>query len=91
MKYEIHLQVDGGSNSHVVNDIRYFIQYRPAATHIQQISGDSTSSLGYGIVIIRLPNDPMLMTLWKVYYMPVNPQNTISGTALKKYNSYRSV
>ena len=31
------------------------------------------------------------MPLWTSYYMPQNPQNTMSQTELKHYNDFRSV
>lgn len=33
----------------------------------------------------------MIIPLWPAYYMPTNPQNTLSQTALKFYNGFRSI
>ena len=46
---------------------------------------------GFGLVIIKMPKTKIIISLWSSYYMPQNIQNSISQTALKHYNEFRSV
>ena len=45
----------------------------------------------FGLVIIKIPKTNIMIPLWTSYYMPQNLQNTISRTALKHYNEFRSI
>ena len=75
----------------MVTDITCFYQYKQQSIPIQQVSGNSAQALGYGLVLVRIPNTSTIIPLWPTYYMPSNPQNTLSPTAIKHYNKYRSV
>ena len=44
-----------------------------------------------GIVPISFPESEHLYLLYPCYHMPINPQNTLGGPALKHYNQARSV
>ena len=90
-KFTTDFQIDGGSNSHVVNNKSYFYQYQEKDTPIQQVSGTTSPAQGFGTVVISIPNSDFYILLWPTYYMPNNPQNTLSTTALKYYNHFRSV
>ena len=85
------MKIDGGSNSHVLTKRNQFIQFRSSNISIQQLSGHMTLTKGYGTAIARIPNTSFVIPLWPVFYMPDNPQNTLSPTAIKCYNAFRSV
>ena len=42
------------------------------------------------ILIMTIPKTSIIIPLWLSYYMPQNPQNKISQTALKNYNESRN-
>ena len=56
---------------------------------ITQVTGDPGQYTGIGIVLGRIGN--IIIPLYPSYLMVDNPQNTISTTAIKQYNEYRSV
>ena len=56
-----------------------------------QVIGTSGEYEGVGIVIIQIGDDPETIPLYPSYLMRDNPHNTISTTAIKKYNDFRSV
>ena len=85
------MQLDGGSNSHVLKERNQFVQYKKSNILVQQVSGIKTMAQGYGIEIIRIPQINMIIPLWPVYHMPNNTQNTFIQNAVKYYNKYRSV
>lgn len=58
---------------------------------MQGFTGDKSQADGVGIVIIHLPTSEITIPLWPCYYMPDNPQNTISPGAIKIYNKFRNV
>ena len=72
-------------------DLSYFIQFRPINVTVQILNGGKAAAKGFVSVIIRVSNTDLIIPLWPVYYMPDNPQNTISQPAIKFYNKFRSV
>ena len=87
---DIEVQVDGGSNANIFDKSKYFYTFTPYKGNIQQVTGDCGQYEGVGIVLCRIGQD-IIVPLYPSYLMPKNPQNTISPTAIKKYNEYRSV
>ena len=87
---DIEAQVDGGSNANIFDKYEYFFTFTPCKGNIQQVTGDCGQYQGVGIVLCRIGQD-IIIPLYPCYLMPQNPQNTISSTAIKKYNEYRSV
>ena len=81
----------GGWNSHLFTGIKTVAYIRPVKVNAQMLNGRKASSKGFGLVIIKIPKTNMIIPLWSSYYMPQNPQNTISQTALRHYNELRSV
>ena len=55
------------------------------------LNGSKSREKGFGLVIIKIPKTNIIITLWKSYYIPQNPQNTISKTTLKYYNPLKSI
>ena len=53
------------------------------------MTGDSGEYTGIGIVLGKIGD--IIIPLYPSYLMENNPQNTISTTAIKQYNDYRSV
>ena len=43
---------------------------------------------GFDLVIIKIPKTKIIIPIWPPYYIPQNPQNTISQTSLKHYNKF---
>ena len=87
----IQLQIDGGSNDHVLTCKEDFLIYKRNTINIQQLSGTTTLARGYGLSLIRIPNTSMIIPLWPTYFMPSNPQNTLSQNTLKSYNNFLRV
>ena len=54
------------------------------------VDGTSTKALGIGLALARDPNSDFIIPCWPAYYMPNNPQNTISTPALKSISHFRS-
>ena len=72
-------------------NIKMFTYIRPVRYNVQIINVSSAPTKGFGLVIIKIPKKNIIIPLWPPYYMSQNPQNTISETALKYYNQFRSV
>ena len=85
------VQNDGRSNANIFTDKRYFHLLTPTKGKIIQVTGTSGEYEGVGIVIIQIGDDPVTIPLYPSYLMRDNPQNTISTTAIKKCNDFRSV
>ena len=85
------MQLDGGSNSHVLTDKENFVQYKEISVNIQQISGSTAIAVGYRLAIIKIPKTELIIPLWPVYYMPHNHQSTFSQNAIKSYKKIRCV
>ena len=83
------MHLDGGSNSQIFALRKHFWTFTPIKGKITQVTGDEGEYLGIGIVLARIGD--IIVPLYPSYYMPGNPQNTISTTAIKRYNDYRSV
>ena len=58
---------------------------------MQEVSSNHLQSQGVGIVIIQLPDSTKTIPLYPVHYIPNNPQNTLSPSAIKYYNKYKYV
>ena len=87
---DIQAQVDGGSNSHIFDNVTYFHSFTQTKGTITQVTGDIGHHEGVGIVLIWIQEE-LIIPLYPCYLMKNNPQNTISTTAIKKYNDFRSV
>ena len=85
------MKINGGSNSHVLTTKSHFVLFKETTINIQTLSGTSSVDRGYSLAIIQIPSTQMIIPLWPTYYMPDNPQNTLSQNALKSYNEFRSV
>ena len=83
--------MDGGSNSNVFTGIKLFAYIRPVPCNVQILNGSLSTAKVFSLVIIEIPKTNIIIPLWPSYYMPQNPQNTISPTALKYYNEFRNV
>ena len=59
--------------------------------NIIQVTGTSGDYEGVWIIICQIGDDPVTIPLYSSYLMRDNPQNTISTTAIKKYNDFHSV
>ena len=84
----ITLQLDVGSNSHVFTDIIMFTYTRPVKCNTQIINGKKSPAKSFGLVIVKIPKTSIIIPIWPSYYIPQNPQNTISQTLLKHYNKF---
>ena len=87
----VEAQIDGGSNANIITDKRYFNLLTSTKGKIIQVTGSSGDYEGVGIVICQIGDDPVTIPLYPSYLMRDNPQNSISTTAIKKYNDFRSV
>ena len=84
-------QLNVGSNYHVFTNITVFAYIRPVKCNVQILNDRKSPIQVFGLVIIKIPKKTIIMPLWTSYYMPQNPQNTMSQTELKHYNDFRSV
>ena len=55
----------------------------------QQVSGSTAKYQGIRIHLAKIGG--LIIPLYPTYLMTQNPQNTLSTTAIKKYNEFRSV
>ena len=86
------MMADGGANGHIINDLTLFATYKSNPCAVTQVSGDTTNCLGLGLAFMEIPNTSFpIIPLWPCYYMPKNPQNTLSQQALKRYNHFKAV
>ena len=79
----ITTQVDVGSNYHIFSDITMLTYTRPLKFRIQILNGRKSPEKGFGLVVVKIPEKYVIIPLWASYYMPQNPQNTMSQNALK--------
>ena len=84
-------QLDVLSNSHMFIDITIFTCIIPVKCNVQILNGRKFPATVFVLVIMKIPKINFFIPLWTSYYMPQNPQNTISQTALKNYNQFRIV
>ena len=63
-----------------------FAYIRPVQCNVQILNGRKSPAKVFGLVIIKIPKTNIIIPLWSSYYMPQNPHNTMSQTALKHYN-----
>ena len=86
------MHADGGANGHIINDLKLFATYKPNPCAVTQVSGDTANCPGWGLAFMAVPNSSFpIIPLWPCYYMPKNPQNTLSQQALKRYNHFKAV
>ena len=85
------MHVDGGVNTHILTEKKYFWKYIPINNTVQQVSGAEAPVKGMGVVLAQLKGSNMIITLYPAYHMPENPQHTLGLPALKYYNDMRSV
>ena len=71
--------------------ITIFNYIRPVQCNVKILNDRKFPAKGFGLVIIKIPKTNIIISLWTSYYMPQNPQNTISQTSLKNYNKFISV
>ena len=72
-------------------DIKLFAYIRPVQYNVQTLNVSKAPAKVFGIVIMKTPKTNIIIPLWPSYYMPQNPQNTISQIALKHYNEFINV
>eukprot|EP00957_Ditylum_brightwellii_P146256 11135997-Ditylum_brightwellii.AAC.1 len=86
------MMADGGVNGHILNDLSLFATYTSNPCAVTQVSGNTADCLGWGLAFMEVPNSFFPITsFWPCYYMPKNPQNTLSQKALKRYNHFKAV
>ena len=83
-------QMDGGSNCHMFTVIIILTYIRPIKCNVKILNDIKAPVKGFGLVVIKPPKTNIIITLCTSYYIPQNPQNTISQTAIKNYNQFRS-
>ena len=91
LQTSVKMMVDGGANSHVLNDASLFISLTLEDKTLIMANNTPSLTKGAGIAIVRLPGSEHLIPLFPCVYAPDHPSNTLSPPALKKYNHYRSV
>ena len=67
-----------------------FTYMRPVNA-MYKLSMTANSAKGFGFVVINISYTKIMIPLCPSYYMPQNPHNTISQTALRYYNQFRIV
>ena len=72
-------------------NITMFTYIRPVKCKVQLLNYRKSPVNVFGIVVIKIPKTNIIIPLWISYYMPQNPKNTISQTALKNSNQFRSI
>ena len=85
------MQVDGGANIHICTNKQLFYKYHSINSSVQQVTGLTATSVGIGIMIIRLIGTDIIIPLYPVYHMTQNPQHTLGCPAIKHYNKFRAV
>ena len=64
-------------------------KYQSIEGTTQQVSGSYEKFQGIGIHVVKI--EEIIIPLYLIYFMTHNPQNSLSTTAIKKYNEYKSV
>ena len=64
-------------------------KYQTIEGTTQQVSGSCAKYQGTGIQLVKI--EDLIVPLYPTHLMTKNPQNSLSTTAIKKYNEYRSV
>ena len=72
-------------------EIIIFTYIRQVKYNVQILNGRKEPAKGFGLVIIKIPQKNIIISLWSSYYMRQNPQNTINKTTLKDYNQFRNI
>ena len=82
---------DGGANCFISNNINHFTNFIAKPILVKQLNGSTVKAIGYGLKLLQCPATKTIIPLWPTYYMPTNPQNTFSPTALQHYLHYKIV
>ena len=83
------MKIDTGENEHICNNLKYFYGIKFKEYRVWQVGGGRIKSKGFGLVFIQLKGIKIVIPLYKVYYFPENPRNTLSLQILKYYNGYK--
>ena len=83
---DIHFRVDSGANCDSVKDKNQLAFYFPGKCTLDQVSGSSMPSIGWGGIILLLGDTPVIHA--PVYVNPTFPRNTFSLRATKSYCGY---
>ena len=68
-----------------------FYSFKNNICNVQHVGGSGIFASGFGIIFIKLKKSNIIIPLYPVYYMPKNPQNTLSTGALKHYNGFKHI
>ena len=68
-----------------------FSYIRPIKFNVKILNGSKALAKCFGLVIIKTPKTNIIIPFWPSYYIPQNPQNTISQTEIRHYKKIRSV
>jgi len=82
---------NGGANCFISNNINHFTSFIAKPLLVKQLNGSTVKAIGYGLKLLQCPATKTIIPLWPTYYMPTNPQNTFSPTALRHYLHYKIV
>ena len=81
-----YFHVDGGANVHATNNKDDFMIYYPYRSTLDLAAGNRTSTIGFGVMLVRVaPNLPPI-PLAPVFYCPDAPHTTLSPPALRLFN-----
>ena len=72
-----------------MNRREYLWKYQEMEGTTQQVRESIAKYQGIGIHLAKIGD--LIIPLYPTYLMAHNPQNTLSTTAIKKYNEFRSV
>ena len=82
--------IDSGSNVHICTDKQAFYKLFPISSSVQKVSGSKVNTQGLGIVILQL-SATYALPIYPVFYIPSNPQHTLSLSSLKHHNKFHEV
>ena len=86
-----NVQLYGGLKSHVFTDITMFTYSRPVKCNVKILNVRKYPANVFGLIVLKIAKTNTIVPLWKPYYMPLDPQNTIIQTEIKHYNKLKSV
>ena len=86
-----YFHIGGGANVHATNKKDDFMLYYPYRSTLDLEVGNKTSTMGFGVMLVRFsPNLPPV-PLAPVFYCQDAPNATLSPPALRLFNKYTSV
>ena len=59
--------------------------------NVKILNGGKASAKYIELLIMKKSETNIIVPLWPTYYVPKNPQHTISKTAIKHYNQFITV